>query len=183
MIRCSRCRRLLFRILVICGVCMAGMSATAAPVESSHNHHWQDLLTNKVIACGVAAVALLLLSLLLRGILKLISIALVLVLAVGMFWFVRDAWSHRSELLPREWIETADKTLQSPKARTAWRSVQSELSHLSSDARKRLAIGTDDARRSLLGRLESKARELRKAGNTTESEELLRFSELLAAQR
>ena len=183
MMRSSPCCRLASRAFVLCGICMAEMSATAAPVESSHNHHWQDLLTNKVIICGVAAVALLLLSLLLRGILKLISIALVLVLAAGMFWFVRDAWSHRSELLPREWLETADKTLQSPKAKEAWRSVQSELSHLSSDARKRLAIGTDDARRSLLGRLESKSRELRKAGNTTEAEELLRLRELLIAQK
>ena len=162
---------------------MADSAAASAPVVPPHNHHWQDLLTDKVIVCGVAVVALLLLSLLLRGLLKLISLALVLVLAAGMFWFLRDAWSHRSEILPAEWVGAADRTLQSPKARAAWRSVQSELSHLSSDARKRLAGGTDDARRTLIDRLDAKARELRKAGNTTEAEELRKLNELLGSKK
>ena len=141
------------------------------------------MLTNKVIACLVAAVGLFLISLVLRGILKLISLAVVVALALGAFWFVREAWSHRAQLLPREWNALADKTLQSPKAQAAWKSVQSELSHVSAETRARLSAGTDDARKSLSAMLESKAQEMRKAGSKSEADELLRLRELFATRR
>jgi hypothetical protein len=164
---------LLLPVACVCNI------ASAAP----HAGAWQLLFTDKVIACGAAAVALLVISLLLRGILKVLTLALVVVLACGAFWFVRDAWAHRSQLLPREWTALADETLENAKARTAWRSVQSELSQLSSDTQKRLAAGTDDARRTVLAKLEAKTRGLRKEGNKTEAEQLERLAELIGKEK
>ena len=152
-------------------------------VSSPHKGTWQGLLTDKVIACGAAAVALLVISLLLRGLLKVLTLALVVVLALGTFWFVRDAWTHRSELLPREWTALADKTLENAKSRTAWRSVQTELTRLSSETKTRLAAGTDDARRTVLTKLEAKARELRKDGNKAEAADLERLADLIRQEK
>ena len=182
MFRISR-SRLCSRSAGVCGFFAVRVAAFAAPAGASRVHGWQDLLTDKVIACGVAAIALLLLSLLLRGMLKVISLAIVVVLAVGAFWFLREAWGHRAEFLPREWTALADQTLSSPKAQSAWQSVQSELSHASAEARARLSAGTDDARRSLAAKLEAKAAELRKAGSRTEADELLRLREMVAAEK
>ena len=175
--------RLRLQSALIGGFLATNAVALAAPTGSAHFRGWQDLLTNKVIACGAAALGLFLVSLVLKGIVKLISLVVVVVLALGAFWFVRDAWSHRAELLPREWNALADKSLQSPKAQAAWQSVQSELSHLSAEARARLSAGTDDARKSLSAMLESKATEMRKAGSKAEAEELLRLRELFATKR
>ena len=175
--------RLCLHSVRIGGFLAANATVLAAPAGASHFHGWQDLLTNKVIACGIAAIALFVISLLLRGIVKLISLAMVVVLALGAFWFLRDAWSHRAELLPREWNALADKTLQSPKAQAAWQSVQKELSHVSAETRARLSAGTDDARKSLSAMLEAKAAEMRKTGGKSEAEELLRLRELFATKR
>ena len=125
------------RILVLCGPFIAGVTANASPATTQGGYTWQDLLTNKVLACIVAAVALLIISLLLRGLLKVISLAIVVLLVLGGFWFFGDAWNHRAELLPPKWAALAEKSLESPKARAAWRSLQSDLSHLSKDARSR----------------------------------------------
>jgi len=152
-----------------------GNIAAAAPQTGA----WQLLFTEKVIVCGAAAAALLVISLLLRGLLKVLTLALVVILAVGTFFFIREAWVHRSELLPREWTALAEETLDDAKARAAWRSVQSELALLSADTKKRLAAGTDDARRTLLTRLEAKARELRKAGSKAEAEQIERLAALI----
>ncbi len=140
-------------------------------------------MSDKVLACGVAAVALLVLSLLLRGLLKVITLALVVVLAAGTFWFLRDAWIHRDELLPREWAALAERTLDSPKARAAWQSVESELAHLSASARAHLAAGTDDARRTVVAKLEARAQKLRKEGNSVEAEQISRFAALMSEQK
>jgi len=164
--------------LALCAVCLANLAA-AAP----HADGWRNLLTDKVVACGVAAVALLVLSLLLRGLLKVITLALVVVLAAGVFWFLRDAWDGRAALLPHQWTKLADGTLDSQKARDAWQSVESELSHLSADARARFAAGTDDARRILVAKLEAKAQKLRKEGSHAEADQLARFADLVRQQK
>jgi hypothetical protein len=164
--------------LALCAVCLANLAA-AAP----HADGWRSLLTDKVVACGVAAVALLVLSLLLRGLLKVITLALVVVLAAGVFWFLRDAWNGRADLLPHQWTKLADGTLDSQKARDAWQSVESELSHLSADARSRFAAGTDDARRILVAKLEAKAQKLRKEGSTAEADQLARLADLVRQQK
>lgn len=171
------------RFALAVGFLATNGTAFAAPAGASQLHAWQDLLTTKVVACVAAAVGLFIISLVLRGLLKLISLAVVAVLALGAFWFLRDAWAHRVELLPREWNALAERTLQSQRARAAWQSVQSELSHLSSEARARLSAGTDDARRSLSAMLDNKAAEMRKTGSKSEAEELLRLRELFATRR
>ena len=171
-------RRALASLPALCCICIANIAA-AAP----HADGWRHLLTDKVLACGIAAVALLVLSLLLRGLLKVITLAIVVVLAAGVFWFLRDGWTGRSELLPHEWTKLADSTLDSQKARDAWQSVQSELTKLSTDARSRLAAGTDDARRVLVAKLEAKAQKLRKEGNAAEAEQVARLAGLVAKQK
>jgi hypothetical protein len=160
------------------GICLANVAA-AAP----HADGWRNLLTDKVLACGVAAVALFVLSLLLRGLLKVITLALVVVLAAGVFWFLRDGWNARADLLPRQWIQLAEGTLDSQKARDAWQAVESELSQLSADARSRLSAGTDDARRTLVAKLEAKARELRKSGSKAEADQIARVADLVRQQK
>ena len=144
---------------------------------------WRHLFTDKVLACGVAAVALLIFSLLLRGLLKMITLAVVVVLAAGVFWFVRDGWTGRTDLLPQQWTRLAEGTIDSPKARDAWQSVEAELSQLSAEARSRLAAGTDDARRILVAKLEAKAQKLRKEGSAAEADQLARFADLVRQQK
>ena len=159
-------------------MCLANVAAA-----SPHADGWRHLLNDKVLACGIAAVALLVLSLLLRGLLKVITLALVAVLAAGVFWFLRDGLGTQSDLLPHAWTALAERTLDTPKARDAWKSVESELGHLSASARARLAAGTDDARRSVQAKLEAKARELRKEGSSVESEQIAHLAELVGRQK
>ena len=167
-----------FTSFALCGACVANLAA-AAP----HADGWRHLLTDKVLACGIAAVALLVLSLLLRGLLKVITLALVAVLAAGVFWFLRDGLGTQSDTLPREWTKLAERTLDSQKARDAWQAVQAELAKLSTDARARLSAGTDDARRIVVAKLEAKAQKLRKEGNTAEAEQVARFAALVQTQK
>ena len=159
-------------------MCLANVAA-AAP----HADGWRHLVTDKVLACGIAAIALLVLSLLLRGLLKVITLALVAVLAAGVFWFLRDGIGAHSGVLPREWATLAEHTLDSQKARVAWQDVQSELAKLSTDAREHLAAGTDGARRNLQAKLEAKARELRKEGSSAEADQIARLADLIGRQK
>lgn len=171
-------RKLRFIRLALCAVCFAS-AAAAAP----HADDWRHLLTDKVLACGIAAVALLVLSLLLRGLLKVITLLIVLVLAAGVFWFLRDGLGVQSEALPREWTKLAEHTLDSQKARDAWQAVQAELAKLSTDARSRLSAGTDDARRVVVAKLEAHAQKLRKEGSTAEAEQMARFAAMMEKQK
>ena len=166
-------------VSVLCAVCACNIAAASAPNADG----WRHWVSDKVLACGVAAVALFVLSLLLRGLLKVLSLVLVIVLLAGAFWFLRDTWQHRAELLPREWTALAERTLDSPKARDAWQSVQSELAHLSASARERLAAGTDGARRNVQAKLEAKARELRKEGSSMEADQIAHLAELMGRQK
>ena len=143
----------LLTLPALCCICFANVAAAAPHVDG-----WRHLLTDKVLACGIAAIALLVLSLLLRGLLKVITLALVVVLAAGVFWFLRDGLGTQSDVLPHEWTKLADGTLDSQKARDAWQSVQSDLAKLSADTRTRLAAGTDDARRIVVAKLQAKDR-------------------------
>jgi hypothetical protein len=165
-------------LLALLGVCLANVAA-AAP----HADGWQHLLTDKVLACGIAAGVLLVVSLLLRGLLKVITLLLVLVLAAGVFWFLRDGLGVRADMLPQEWTKLAEHTLDSPKARDAWQAVQSELGKLSADAHARIAAGTDDARRMVVAKLEASAQKLRKEGSKAEAEQVARLAALVQAQK
>jgi hypothetical protein len=168
------------RALMLCALCACNAAAAASAPQADGWRHW---VSDKVLACGAAAIALLVLSLLLRGLLKVLTLALVVVLAAGAFYFFRDTWEHRTELLPHEWTVLAERTLDSPKARAAWQSVQADLSHLSASARERMAAGTDSARRNLQAKLEAKARELRKEGSAAEADQIAHFSELMGKQK
>ena len=164
---------------MLCCVCLVNLAAASAP----HADGWRHLLTDKVLACGIAAVALLILSLVLRGLLKVITLALVVVLAAGVFWFLRDGLGTHSDMLPREWTALAERTLDSQKARDAWQAVQSELAKLSADARTRLSAGTDDARRIVVAKLEARAQKLRKEGSSAEAEQIAQLAALVEKQK
>ena len=166
--------------IALCSVCLVNLAAAAS---APHADGWRHWVSDKVLGCGIAAVALLVLSLLLRGMLKVITLALVVVLVVGGFYFFRDTWEHRAELLPREWTALAERTLDSPKAREAWQSVQAELGHLSATAREHLAAGTDSARRKVQAKLEAKARELRGEGSAAEADQIARLAEQMGKQK
>ena len=144
-------------------------------------------MPDRVLACGIAAVALLILSLLLRGLLKLITLAIVLVLAAGIFWFLRDGAGTgkpaRPGLLPHAWTDAAEHALDLQKARDAWQSVQAELAKLPATTRTRLAAGTDDARRIAIAKIEARVQKLRKEGNVDEAAQLTRLVELLREQK
>lgn len=160
---------------------IAPFAGLAAAAQTSRS--WWQMVPDKVVACAIAAVVLLLISLLLRGVLKVITLLLVLVLAAGAFWFIRDGWGGHAGLLPREWSALATKTLDSPVARDAWQSLQEELSHLSEAARARLAAGTDDARHSLVGKLDARAQKLAKEGKAAEAEQVSRLATLIEGQK
>ena len=165
--------------LAWCCICLANLAAAS----TSHGEDWRHWVSDKVLVCAVAAVALFILSLLLRGLLKVITLVLVLVLAAGGFWFLRDTWNNRSDLLPREWLTLVDATLDSPKARAAWQSVESELASLSVSGRAHLAVGTDEARRSVVVKLETRAQKLRKEGSSAEAEQLTRLAARISDQK
>lgn len=170
------------RVFFLCGVCLCS-AAAAAHDAVSKTDGWRHWVSDKVLICGAAAIGLFILSLLLRGLLKMISLVLVIVLIAGAFWFLRDTWEHRAELLPREWTSLAERTLDSPKAQAAWQSLQAELGHLSASAREKLAAGTDSARRTVQAKIEAKARELRKEGSGIEAEQLAHLAELMGKQK
>lgn len=183
MLHSAPCRYLASRALALCVTGIASIAAAANVLAAEDGYDWHEWLSNKAFACGAAAVVLFIISLLLRGFLKVLSLAIVILLATGTYWFFRDAPERHPELLPQEWAALADKTLRLPKSQDAWKSLLTDLSHLSRDSRARLAVGADDARRSLLAKLDTKAAELRKTRHNTEAAELLRLRDAIAKER
>ena len=138
-----------------------------------------EWLSTRVLACIVAAVGLAILSLVLKGVQKVITLLIALAVVLGGVWFVQDAWLGRDAILPpdlsAELDGIAERALANPDARAAWESVQAEWDHLSKEAKARLAAGGDEARASVGKRLETKASELRKQGKRAAAEELTRM--------
>jgi hypothetical protein len=144
---------------------------------------WGELPSEKAILCGTAAVVLFVISLSLRGVLRILSLAMFLALAAGAFWLLREGWELRKSILPPEWMAAAERELQSPRSQAAWEAIQTEFSTLSAAARKRVAKTGEEARRALIARLEAKAADLRKSGNATEADELLRLRDTLTKRK
>src|SRR5215210_3920034 len=116
-------RPLTSRILALSAILVGNLFVAVHLATDESSSEWHELLSNKVYVCGAAAVVLLVISLLLRGFLKLISLAIVLLLVAGAYWFFRDAPERHGELLPQEWTVLAGKTLRLPKSQEAWRAV------------------------------------------------------------
>jgi hypothetical protein len=53
-----------------------------------------------VLACVAAAVGLAILSLLLKGMQKVITLLIAFAVVLGGVWFVQDAWLGREQILP-----------------------------------------------------------------------------------
>ena len=143
---------------------------------------WADApewLSTRVIACVVAAVGLAVLSLLLKGVQKVITLLIAAAIVLGGFWLMQDAWKERAQLLPpelaKELDSLADKALENKEAVAAWEALQKEWAHWSGEAKARLAAGGDPARETIAKRIDAKAAELRRQGKKAAAEELSRL--------
>lgn len=136
-------------------------------------------LPGEVIACALAAGVLGVLSLALRGMARLVSFCLVVVLGIGAFLLAREAWERRAEILPAGLVAFADRTLEAPSAREAWQAVESEFRRSAGSARSTPKRSAHPPRDSLLSTLEAKIRELRATGNEIAANELATLEEWL----
>jgi hypothetical protein len=143
-----------------------------------------DWLSGQVLICAIAAVVLLLLALLLRGLQKIVMLLVAIALVAGTGWLIRDALAERGKILPPELaleIEgLANRVLESPAAKSAWAAIESELPRVTGDLRDRLLAGGDQARKAIANRLDAKAVELRAAGRREAAEELMRLKAKIA---
>ena len=143
-----------------------------------------EWLSTRVLACGVAAIGLAILALLLKGVQKVITLLIALLVVLGGVWFIQDAWVVRAEILPPELAAelnaTAEHALENPDAKAAWKAVQAEWARAEGEARKRLTAGGDDARAAIGRRLQTKAAELRRQGKKAAAEEVARLAQKVA---
>ena len=146
-----------------------------------------EWLSTRVFACGVAAVALLILALLMRGLQKVITFLVMGLIALGAYWFLQDRRSPESNVMPAELAAELERMaaggLESPDAKAAWEGMWKEWERLSGDARARLAAGGDQARAAVARRIEAKAGELRRQGKKAAADELVRFREKVVPER
>ena len=138
-----------------------------------------EWLSTRVLACAIAAVGLAVLSLLLKGVQKVVALLIAAAVVLGGVWFVQDTWTGREEVLPPELAAElnglAAQTLDSREAKAAWTGLQAEWARWKGDSRARLASGGDGARAAIARRLEIKAAEFRRQGKKTAADELARF--------
>jgi hypothetical protein len=143
-----------------------------------------EWLSTRVLACAIVAIGLAVLSLLLKGVQKVIALLIAAAVVLGGFWFVQDAWTAREEILPPELAAElnglAAQALQNRDAKAAWASMQSEWIRWTGDSRARLVSGGDPARAAIARRLETKAAELRRQGKKAAAEELARLGAKVA---
>lgn len=136
-----------------------------------------EWLSSEVLICGAAAVGLLLLSLALKGLQKIISLALAIALVLGVFWFLRDAWKNKEKFLSpsaaAQLDSLADKTLRSPQAVAAWESVKEQLTKFAASASREST--PEERRKAVADELTARAAELRKDGHRAAAAELLKL--------
>jgi hypothetical protein len=124
-----------------------------------------EWLSNRVILCGAVALALLVLSLLLKGLQKVLFLLIIAVACLGLYWLAQDTWHRKNDVLPPqlalEFDGLARRVLVDRDAQAAWKSVQAEWSQLTGEAKLRLQAGGDEARAAVARRLDAKAAELR----------------------
>jgi hypothetical protein len=140
-----------------------------------------EWLSSKALLCGAAAIGLFVLSLLLRGLQKVVLLLLAVVLIAGAFWFLRDAWRNKDKFLPpavaARLDALADKTLRSPQALAAWDSAKAQFAKLTSPS------GESEPRENrdqvIAEELATRAANLRRQGHKTAADELLRFRDQL----
>jgi hypothetical protein len=138
-----------------------------------------EWVSSKALLCGAAAIGLFVLSLLLRGLQKVVLLCLALALIAGAFWFLQDAWRNKDKFLPpsvaAQLDALADKTLRSPQALAAWDSAKAQFAELTGS--KSAPQGSRE--RVIAENLTTRATELRRQGHKTAAEELLRFRDQL----
>jgi hypothetical protein len=163
---------------------LVAMSPSILPGFAAAFAALPDWLSGRVLACGIAAVLLLFIALFLRGLQKIVMLVLCVVLAIGAFWLVQDTIARNKNVLPPalavELDGLANRALESPAAKSAWKAIQTELPRVAGDVRERLAAGGDQARKTIANRLEAKAAELRKAGKRDSADELMQLRAKIA---
>lgn len=161
------------------------LAAAAASDASALYPGAPEWLSSKVVLCGAAALGLVVFSLLLKGLQKVISLALALALVLGAFWFLRDAWDHKEKFLPpalaAQLDAVADKTLRSPQAQAAWASVQAQFTKLVMPKTEfATAASLDEKRKKVIAdELNQRATTLRRAGHRSAADELNRLRDRL----
>jgi hypothetical protein len=145
-----------------------------------------EWLSTRVFACGIAAVGLLILALIMRGLQKVITFLVVGLIALGGYWFVQDQRPPGAKVMPAELAaeleRMATRGLEHPDAKAAWETVRKEWERLTGDARARLAAGGDPARSAVARRIDAKAVELRRQGKKAAADELARLREKVAPE-
>jgi hypothetical protein len=143
-----------------------------------------EWLSMRVFVCGAVAVGLAAVSLLLKGMQKVITLLIAGTLVLGAVWLLEDAWAGRDRILPPELATELDSLarqgLKSAEAQAAWQRLKSEWAAWTGDARSRLAAGGDGARKAVALSVENKAAELRRLGKKSAADELMRFRAKLA---
>lgn len=138
-----------------------------------------DWLTTRVLICGLAAVGLFVLSLLLKGLQKVITLLIAVAIVLGGYWLAQDTWMTREDSLPpylAQELETlATSALENPDAKAAWSALQKDWEHWTGEAKARLASGGEAAREAIAKRIDTKITELRKQGKKAAAEELSRL--------
>lgn len=138
-----------------------------------------EWLTTRVAACAVVVVALAVLSLLLKGLQKVITLLIAATIVLGAVWLAQDAFGTRASILPAELEAELDglaaRALENPDAEAAWESAQKEWSRWTGEARAKLSAGGDEARAAVARQVEAKAAELRKQNKKAAADELLRL--------
>lgn len=139
-----------------------------------------EWLSTPVILCAAAAAGLLLFSLLLKGLVKVVSLLAVLALVVCIGWFIKDAWQNKekflSPTLAAQLDSLADRTLRSPQAVAAWESAKEQFARFTAP----VAAGAEEARKKAIdAELTQRAATLRKEGHKTAADELLKLREQL----
>lgn len=138
-----------------------------------------EWVSSKALLCGAAAIGLFVLSLVLRGLQKVVLLCLAIALIAGAFWFLRDAWQNKEKFLPpsvaAQLDALADKTLRSPQALAAWDSAKAQFAELTGSKSE----PKENRDRVIAENLTTRASELRRQGHRTAADELLRFRDQL----
>lgn len=150
------------------------LSQGAVILEATELQAWRYGPYLKWIA--VAGV-LMILGLILRGAKRLLCLALAVACLLGGFWVMKQQWlRHKADLVTPETEarleELANSTIRSPEAADAWRTISSDVTALTLEARKHGYALATSAWVQVDDSLKRRASELEAQGNASAAEEL-----------
>ncbi len=146
----------------------------------------QSLRHGPYLAWAVAAGVLLLVGLLLRGLRRLLVLALALACLAGALWVVKQQWArHGSDLVGPETEarleEMANATIRSPDAADAWQGIRTDVHALAREARTAGLQAATSAWAKIDSALLDRAAGLESQGNAAGARELNDLRERMGA--